>query len=177
MNIYDVIPQYAKMLENLDHWLDKAAAHAQAKSFDVDTLIHARLAPDQFAFARQIRAACDTAKKSAGYLSGRQPPEHPDTETTIAELRTRISKCLSFLESVTAADVSGGEDRLVAPKVFPGMLDGKWVKGDRFLIEWSLPNFYFHVTTAYAILRHTGVDLGKRDFIGTLTAHDPGSTA
>src|SRR6267142_4308049 len=106
MNIYDVIPQYAKMLRNLDHWLDKAAAHAEANCIDVETLIHARLAPDQFALARQIQAACDTAKKSVGYLSGTQPPDHPNTETTIAELRTRINKCLSFLESITAGDVS-----------------------------------------------------------------------
>ena len=177
MESYDVVPQYAKMLRNLDCWIEKAAAHATAEGFDVDTLVHARLAPDQFAFGRQIQAACFTAKKSVGYLTGTEPPQDPNTETTIAELRTRIKNCVSFLESVTPADVGGGEDRLVAPKMLPGILDGKWVKGDRFLMQWSLPNFYFHVTTAYAILRHNGVDLGKRDFIGTLPAHDPGSTA
>jgi hypothetical protein len=168
MNIYDVIPQYAKMLHNLEHWLDKAAAHAKAKSFEIDTLVHARLAPDQYALDRQIQSACDTAKFSAAYLSGKEPPAHPDTEKTIAELRTRIKSCLSFLETVTAANVAGAEERKVAPK----WLQGKWVQGDQFLVQMSLPNFYFHVTTAYAILRHNGVDLGKRDYIGSIPTHD-----
>lgn len=168
MNIHDVVPQYAKMLHNLEHWLDKAAAHAKAKSFEVDTLVHARLAPDQYALDRQIQSACDSAKFSAAYLSGKQAPPHPDTEKTIAELRARIKSCLSFLETVTAADVVGAEERRVAPK----WLNGKWVKGDQFLLQVSLPNFYFHVTTAYAILRHNGVDLGKADFIGSVPTRD-----
>jgi uncharacterized protein len=168
MNIYDVVPQYAKMLRNIERWLDKADAHAKAKGFEIDTLVHARLAPDQYSLDRQIQSACDTAKFSAGYLSGKQPPAHPDTEKTIAELRTRIKSCLSFLETVTAGDVSGGEERKVAPR----WLQGKWVKGEDFLVQMSLPNFYFHVTTAYAILRHNGVDLGKTDFIGSIPTHD-----
>jgi hypothetical protein len=168
MNIHDVIPQYAKMLHNLDHWLDKAAAHAKTKSFDLDTLVHARLAPDQYSLDRQIQSACDTAKFSASYLSGKAPPVHPDTEKTIPELRERIKSCLSFLETISAADVAGGEERKVSPK----WLEGKWVKGDQFLLQMSLPNFYFHVTTAYAILRHNGVDLGKMDFIGSIPTRD-----
>jgi uncharacterized protein len=168
MNIHDVIPQYAKMLQNLDRWLDKADAHAKVKGFALDSLVHARLAPDQYALDRQIQSACDSAKFSAAYLSGKEPPAHPDTEKTIAELRARIQKCCSFLETVTAADVAGAEERKVAPK----WLQGKWVKGDQFLVQVSLPNFYFHVTTAYAILRHNGVDLGKRDFIGSMPVRD-----
>lgn len=168
MNSYDMIPQYAKMLHNLEQWLDKAAAHAKAKGFELDTLVHARLAPDQYALDRQIQSACDTAKFSASYLSGKEPPAHPDTEKTIAELRTRIKACLAFLETVTPADVVGAEERKVAPR----WLQGKWVKGDQFLLQMSLPNFYFHVTTAYAILRHNGVDLGKKDFIGGMPLHD-----
>jgi len=164
MNIYDLIPQYAKMLHNLDTWLDKAAAHAKAKGFELDTLVHARLAPDMYSLDRQIQSACDTAKFSASYLSGKEAPAHPDTEKTIPELRERIKKCLAFLETISAADVAGAEDRKVSPK----WLQGKWVKGDQFLVQTSLPNFYFHVTTAYAILRHNGVDLGKRDFIGSM---------
>jgi hypothetical protein len=162
VNVFDVIPQYTKMLTNLDRWLEKATEHAKAKSFEVDTLVHARLAPDQYPLVRQIQSACDSAKFSAAYLTGKEAPVHPDSEMTIAELRQRIRTCLAYLETVTAADVAGAEDRRVSPK----WLEGKWVKGDEFLLQMSLPNFYFHVTTAYAILRHNGVDLGKRDFLG-----------
>jgi len=168
MNIYELVPQYAKMLHNLEQWLDKAEAHATAKKFEVDTLVQARLAPDMYSLDRQIQSACDTAKFSAAYLSGKEAPAHPDTEKTIAELRERIRKCLAFLETVTAADVAGGDERKVSPK----WLQGKWVKGSEFALQVSLPNFYFHVTTAYAILRHNGVDLGKRDFIGGIPTHD-----
>jgi hypothetical protein len=160
MNIADFIPQYSKMLKNLEHWLDKAVAHAAAKKFDADTLAQARLAPDQYPLARQIQSACDTAKFSAAYLAGTEAPSHPDTEKTIAELRTRIQSCRAYLETVS--DVSGAEERKVSPK----FMQGKWVKGEHYLVQMSLPNFYFHVTTAYAILRHNGVDLGKTDFIG-----------
>lgn len=168
MNAFDFVPQYSKMLHHLDQWLDKATAHAKAKSFDVDTLVHARLAPDQYALDRQIQSACDSAKFSVAYLSGKSAPAHPDTEKTMAELRTRIRSCLAFLETITPADVDGAEERKVAPR----WLQGKWVKGDQFLLQASIPNFYFHVTTAYAILRHNGVDLGKTDFIGALPLHD-----
>jgi uncharacterized protein len=168
MNVIDFVPQYAKMLHNLEQWLDKAAAHAKAKSFEVDTLVHARLAPDQYALDRQIQSACDTAKFSAAYLSGKEPPAHPDTEKTMAELRARIKSCLSFLETISAADVAGAEERKVAPK----WMQGKWMKGDQYLVQMSLPNFYFHVTTAYAILRHNGVDLGKMNYIGSVPTHD-----
>ena len=168
MNVIDFVPQYSKMLKNLDHWLEKAIAHAKAKSFEVDTLVHARLAPDQYALDRQIQSACDSAKFSASYLSGKEAPAHPDTEKTIAELRTRIQSCRSFLETIGEADVVGAEDRKVAPK----WMQGKSVKGDHFLVQMSLPNFYFHVTTAYAILRHNGVDLGKMDFIGGIPTRD-----
>lgn len=168
MNLADIVPQYAKMLRNLDRWLIKAGEHAAAKKFEVDTLAQARLAPDMFALVRQVQSACDTAKFSACYLSGKTPPVHADTEKTFAELRERIQSCVAFLETVTAADVAGGEERRVSPK----FLQGKWVRGDDFLLQFSLPNFYFHVTTAYAILRHNGVDLGKRDFIGSYPVRD-----
>jgi hypothetical protein len=169
MNVFDVIPQYSKMLNNLDRWLVKAGEHAAAKNFEVDTLVHARLAPDMFSLDRQVQSACDTAKFSAAYLSGKEAPAHPDTEKTIAELRARIRTCIAYLETVSEADVAGGEDRKVSPK----FLKGKWVKGDHFLLQMSLPNFYFHVTTAYAILRHNGVNVGKTDFMGPgMPIHD-----
>ena len=168
MNIHDLVPQYAKMLHNLDQWLDKAEAHAKAKKFEVDTLVHARLAPDMYSLDRQVQSACDNAKFSAAYLSGKEPPSHPDTEKTFPELHERIKKCLAFLETVSPADVAGGEERKVAPK----WLQGKWAKGSEFALQLSVPNFYFHVSMAYAILRHNGVDLGKRDFIGNIPTHD-----
>jgi hypothetical protein len=168
MNVYDVVPQYAKMLHHIDGWLDKAAEHAKTKKFELDTLLHARLAPDQYSLDRQIQSACDSAKFSAAYLSGKTPPVHPDTEKTVAEIRARIKSCLAFLETVTEADVAGAEERKVSPK----FLQGKWVRGDQFLLQMSLPNFYFHVTTAYAILRHNGVDVGKDDFIGNVPVRD-----
>ncbi|MCU1282130.1 MAG: hypothetical protein JWM53_5676 [bacterium] len=168
MNIHDFVPQYSKMLANLDRWLDKATEHAKAKKFDVDTLVHARLAPDQYSLDRQIQSACDSAKFSAAYLTGKEAPAHPDTEKTIAELRARIASCRAFLETVGASDVVGAEERKVAPK----WLQGKWAQGDQFLTQMSLPNFYFHVTTAYAILRHNGVDLGKVDYIGSIPVRD-----
>jgi uncharacterized protein len=164
MTHFDAIAQFAKMLRNLDQWLDKATAHAKAKSFEVDVLAGARLAPDQYAFVRQVQAACDQAKFAAAYLAGKQAPSHPDTEQTIAELRQRIRACIGFLETVQEKDLAGAEQR----KVSPPWLGGKWLRGDDYLVQIGLPNFYFHVTMAYAILRHNGVDLGKMDYIGTL---------
>jgi hypothetical protein len=168
MNAYDVIPQYSKMLQNLERWLDKAAAHAEQKKFDVETLLHARLAPDMYPLTRQIQSACDTAKFSACYLSGRTPPVHPDTEKTIAELRARIGSVRAFLETIKPEELAGWEERKVSPK----WLGGKWVRGDHFLLQMSIPNFYFHATTAYDILRHNGVDVGKMDFIGSFPIRD-----
>jgi hypothetical protein len=164
MTHHDAIVQFAKMLGNLDQWIDKAAAHAKAKSFEVDVLVQARLAPDQYSFVRQVQSACDQAKFAAAYLAGKQAPAHPDTEQTIAELRQRIQACLGFLETVREKDLAGAEERKVAPP----WLSGKWLRGDDYLLHVGIPNFFFHVTMAYAILRHNGVDLGKMDYIGTL---------
>lgn len=168
MNVYEVIPQYAKMLGNIERWLDKASAHAAAKKFDVETLVQARLAPDMYPLVRQIQSACDSAKFSACYLAGKTPPVHPDNETTIAELRARLQSCRAFLETIKESELAGWEERKVAPK----FLQGKWVRGDHFLFQMSIPNFYFHVTTAYDILRHNGVDVGKMDFMGSIPLHD-----
>ncbi len=168
MNHDDAIRLCAKTLQNLEGWMDKATAHAKAKSFDVDVLAQARLAPDQFAFARQVQSACDQAKYLAAYLSGKPAPSHPDTEQTFAELRQRIQKCLGFLASVQQKDLAGAGDRKVAPP----WLGGKWLRGDDYLMHVALPNFFFHATTAYAILRHNGVDLGKMDYIGSMPAKE-----
>jgi hypothetical protein len=160
----DAIRLFAKSLRNLEQWMNKAAAHAQARSFEVDVLVDARLAPDQYEFARQVQSACDQAKYAAAYLGGKQPPSHPDTERTFAELRERIHKCLEFVDGVTAKDLVGAEER----KVAPSWLGGRWLRGDDYLVHVAIPNFFFHLTTAYAILRHNGVELGKMDFIGSM---------
>ena len=168
MNHNDAIRLFAKTLQNVGRWMDKASEHAKAKSFEVDVLVQARLAPDQFAFVRQVQSACDQAKYAAAYLGGKEPPSHPDTEQTFPELRQRIDKCLGFLESVQAKDLVGAEDRKVAPP----WLGGRWLRGDDYLAHVAIPNFFFHATMTYAILRHNGVELGKMDYIGSIPAKE-----
>jgi len=164
----DVIRLFEKTLKNLEQWMTKAEEHAKAKSFEVDVLNQARLAPDAYEFVRQVQSACDQAKYAAAYLGNKQAPSHADTEKTFAEVRQRIEKCLGFLESVSAKDLEGGEQRKVAPP----WLGGKWLTGEDYLLQAAIPNFYFHATMAYAILRHNGVTLGKMDYIGSLPVKD-----
>jgi hypothetical protein len=162
------VPQFLKMLRNLDAWLEAANAHAAQKKFDPDVLLQSRLAPDQFALARQIQSACDTAKFAAARLTGKDAPAHPDTETTIPELRKRIVDVAGWLEGLRPADFDGAEDRRVSMQ----WMQGKWCPATDYLVQFALPNFYFHVVTAYSILRHNGVDLGKRAYIGGLPLND-----
>ncbi len=162
MSTFETISQFKRMLKNLDQWLQTATAYAQKKTFDPDVLAHARLAPDQFALVQQVQSACDAAKYAAAYLSGQKAPSHPDTEKTNGELRARIQTCVGYLDTFKTTDFSGAEERRVAPP----WMEGSSVRGDHYLMRLAVPNFYFHVTTAYDILRHNGVDLGKRDFIG-----------
>lgn len=159
------IPQLSKMLTNLDRWLDKAAEHAAARKFDPETLLTARLAPDQFALCRQIQAACDAAKFTAARLTGKDAPAHPDTESTVAQLKARIGAVVAYLGTFTEEDFAGAADRPVLLPFAPGTQ----ILGRYYLNELALPNFYFHATTAYAILRHNGVDVGKRDFLGAIS--------
>jgi hypothetical protein len=169
MSVYEsTVPQFRKMLQNLDAWLGKAIEHAQKKSFDPNVFLTARLAPDQFAFARQVQATCDHAKLGSARLSGKQAPAHPDTETTIEALRARIASVDEWLATLTPADFEGAESRQVVLPFAPG----KYIGGADYLTQMVLPNFYFHATTAYAILRHNGVDLGKRDFLGNMPFQD-----
>lgn len=160
----DAIRLMTKTLRNLDQWLEKATQSAADRSFDVNILAEARLAPDQYSLAQQVQATCDQAKYAAAYLSGQEPPSHPDTEKTVPELRTRIATCLAYVDGVSAADISGGEER----KVAPSWLGGAWLRGDDYVIHVVLPNFFFHATMAYALLRHNGVALSKIDFIGSM---------
>jgi len=163
MNIYELtVPQTMKMLRNLDNWLGSAVAHGEKKKFDANTLLHSRLAPDQFALVRQVQTACDNAKFIAGRLTGKEWPAHPDTETTIPELKSRIASVLAFLETFKAEDFAGADER----KISLPWMEGKWMRGDEYVTQFALANFYFHVAMAYGILRHNGVDLGKRDYIG-----------
>ena len=163
MTLYDLtIPQLIKMLKNVDHWLTAAAKHADAKKFDVNTLMKARLAPDQFAFERQVQTVCDNAKFIAGRLTGKDWPAHPDTETTFEQLHARIAAVIGYLEAFKPEDFAGADER----KISLPWMEGKWMRGDEYVSQFALPNLYFHLTTAYAILRHNGVELGKRDYIG-----------
>jgi hypothetical protein len=156
-------PRFASTLRNLSAILDKAQAHAEAKKIEPVVFTQSRLAPDMFALARQVQIACDSAKGAAARLAGVEIPKHEDTEQTFAELKARIAKTIDFVESLKPAQIDGSEDREVALK-----LRGQEVKfsGLQYLLGFAYPNFYFHVTTAYNILRHNGVEIGKRDYIG-----------
>ena len=157
------VPRFANTLRNLSAILDKAQAHAEAKKIEPVVFTQSRLAPDMFPLSRQGQIACDTAKGVAARLAGVEVPKHEDTEQTFAELKARIAKTLDFVESLKPAQIDGSEDREVALK-----LRGQEVKfsGLQYLLGFAYPNFYFHVTTAYNILRHNGVEIGKRDYIG-----------
>lgn len=156
-------PIYQTMLGNLSKWLDKATAHAQAKGFDADTLLTARLAPDMMPLRKQILMACDNAKFGIARLAGIDAPKFDDTEQTFAQLQERIAATLAFIESVPASAVEGTEDKTVSvPVRGPTPLQ---FTGEKYLAHFALPNFFFHVTTTYALLRHNGVDLGKGDYL------------
>lgn len=165
MTANDTVKMFAKTLRNLEKWIEKAEESATARSFEVNVLASSRLAPDAYEFTKQVQAACDQAKFAAAYLSGQPAPSHPDTEKTIDEIKARIATCLAFVDSVPEAAYAGADER----KVSPGWLGGAWLRGSDYVAEVAIPNFYFHVTMAYAILRHNGVALGKMDFIGGLT--------
>jgi hypothetical protein len=164
LSIYQIsIPVFARALNNLAAILNKAAAYAEAKKIDPSVLINYRLAPDMLPLSRQVQIASDTAKGCAARLAGVDVPSFADTETTFPELQERIDKTLAFLNTLTAEQIDGSESRTVTIQ-----LRGKDVQfvGLAYLTSFVLPNLYFHVTTAYAILRHNGVELGKADYLG-----------
>jgi hypothetical protein len=162
--IYDAcVPPMIRTLGSLAKILDKAAAQAEARHIEPAVLIGARLAPDMFAFARQIQIASDAAKGAAARLAGQDPPSFPDTETTFPELQARIQKTIDFLKGFTPAQLAGGEDRHITIKTPNRTLE---FSGRDFLTTFALPNFYFHVTTAYGLLRHNGIEIGKMDYLG-----------
>jgi hypothetical protein len=162
MNLYDAtVPVFTKLLGNVESWLDKVVAHGDRKKFDPEILMSARLAPDQYAFVGQIQAACDQAKFAVAKLAGKDAPAHPDTEKTIAELRGRLKSVVDYLKTFKPADFAGAEERAISHT----WMQGKTVRGGDYLDHVALPNFHFHLTTAYAILRHNGVELGIDDYL------------
>jgi uncharacterized protein len=167
-NIHADLTAISKTLGHIGKWLDKAEAHASAKGFDPAVLLTARLAPDQFPLVKQIQIASDWVKNGHARLANKAAPAHPDTEQTIADIRARIATCLSYVGTFGEQDFSGAETRLVTSTRTPG----KGALGSDYVRQTVLPNFYFHATMSYAILRHNGVDLGKRDFIGEVTLQD-----
>jgi len=156
-------PRFANTLKNLSAILDKAQAHADAKKIDPRVLTAARLYPDMFPMSQQVQVACDTAKGAVARLAGVEVPVHEDTEQTFEELKARIARTIAFINTIKPAQVDGSEDREIVLKFRSGEVK---FKGMQYLLGQALPNFYFHATTAYDILRHNGVEVGKRDYIG-----------
>jgi hypothetical protein len=157
------VPVFQQMLANLSHILDKGEANAQARKFDPAVLATARLAPDMLPLTRQVLIACDAAKNGVARISGVEAPKFEDNEATFAELKARIQKTLDYLATVPAGAMDGTEDKEVT---FPvGRENTRTMKCQAYLTTWVLPNFFFHVTTAYAVLRHNGVELGKADYL------------
>jgi hypothetical protein len=160
-----VITGFGHSLQHLSVFLEKAQTHAEANQFEVGNLLSARLYPDMFACARQVQLATDFAKGAAARLAGVEPPKWADTETTIAELQARIQKARDFLATFMPAQFDAAEGRAIEIKTPAGTFN---FTGQSFLLRWAVPNFYFHCTTAYNLLRHNGVPLGKFDFLGQL---------
>ena len=163
--LYDLTnTQFVKMLRNVSEILNKSAQYADAKKFEMDVLLQSRLAPDQFNFTRQIQILCDTAKKCAAQLVGKEAPVHPDTEKTLGEVRARVESVISYLESFSERDYADAETRRISQPRW----EGQYMSGKDFVLHHAVPNFYFHLTTAYSILRHNGVDIGKKDYLGKM---------
>jgi len=166
---YDLFLQIKKTLGQMNTWFDKADAYAKEKSFDVNTLVGFRLAPDQLAFARQVQIACDTAKLGASRLTGKEAPAQADTEQTFDELRARVASVIAYLDGFTEKDF----EKAATASVTQPRWEGKVMTGKDYFIEHVQPNFYFHAAHTYAILRHNGVPVGKRDYLGALSQRLP----
>jgi uncharacterized protein len=164
MSMYTAsVPVFQHMLRNLSHILDKAQAHCEARKIDPAALTTFRLAPDMLPFTRQIQIACDAAKNGVARISGVEAPKFEDNEATFDELKARIQKTLAYLESVPASALDGTDDKDIT---FPiGREKTRTMKAQAYLSTWAQANLFFHITTAYAILRHNGVELGKSDYL------------
>jgi hypothetical protein len=166
-----VVGQFSKMLRNLLAILDEAEKYAAEKKFDVAVLLQSRLSPDQFRLIQQVQTACDTAKLGAARLAGteKDAPVNADTEATLAEIKARIEGTVAYLQTFKPDAFSGAAERRITQPRW----NGKSLSGEEFLVQHVIPNFYFHVTTTYAILRHNGVPVGKRNYLGTMPYRDP----
>jgi hypothetical protein len=158
------VPQFIKMLTNLNHLIEKSETHAQAKKFEFEVLLNSRLAPDQFPLMRQIQIACDTAKLGVSRLTGQEAPAHADTEKTVAEVKERIHSTINYLKTFTAKNFEGADVKHIKTPRW----EDQYLTGFDYVQHHVIPNFYFHVSTAYSILRHNGVDVGKKDYLGAL---------
>lgn len=167
---YHAISQCTQMLKNLEGWLDKAEAHAGVKKFDIGILMTARLAPDMKPLIYQVQSACDYVKAGAAWLSGQTLPKHEDNEQTINEVRDRIRKTISFVDGVSEPQYAGARERKVGMSFAPA---GKVLGGEDYLLQMTIPNTFFHIAVAYAILRHNGVNIGKMDFLGPVNWREP----
>jgi len=155
-------PRFVNTLKNLSAILDKAQGHAETKKIDPAVLANFRLYPDMFPMKRQVQIACDTAKGAVARLAGIEVPRHEDNEETFAELKARIAKTIDFIQTIKPAQVDGSEEKTIHLKLGQREVD---YRGMQYLLGHALPNFYFHVVTAYDILRHNGVELAKRDYL------------
>jgi uncharacterized protein len=165
----EIFSQMKKQLGQLDQWLGTATEYAKSKNFDANVFPTLRLAADQFPLARQVQICCDTVRLAASFLTGKPTVPQPDTEQTIEELQLRVRSTVAYLDACTAQDYEGAATR----KVSQPRWKGEWMTGADYFVQHAIPNFYFHLTTAYAILRHNGVSVGKRDFLGAQTKNPP----
>jgi len=158
------VPVFRQMLGSLGDILRKAEAHAVEKKFEPSVLLEARLFPDMFPLVRQVQVACDMAKGVSARLADVEVPSHEDTERTFEELQARIAKTMAFIDGLAATQIDGSEQREIVLR--PGTPKERRFDGQAYLLQYGLPQFFFHVTTAYALLRHSGVEIGKRDYMG-----------
>jgi hypothetical protein len=163
---YAQVQQMKTMLLAVDNWLKKAEAHAETVKFPADNFAHFRLAPDAYHLIRQVQAACDSAKLGAYRLAGKEAPSHPDDEKTFPELHARIAKAVASIDALNEKDFEGAESRTVVLPFLKG--EKKGMKAYDYLVQFALPNFYFHVNATYQIFRHNGVQLGKMDYMSKL---------
>ncbi|HYQ42963.1 MAG TPA: DUF1993 domain-containing protein [Polyangiaceae bacterium] len=166
---YDAILQFKKTLGQFNTWFDKAEAFAKEKSFDANLFLNFRLAPDQLPFVKQVQIACDTAKLGSSRLTGKEVPSHADNEQTLAELRARVASVIAILDGYSEKDFEGASTRSITQPRW----EGKVMTGKDYFFEHVQPNFFFHSAHTYAILRHNGVPLGKKDYLGALSQRMP----
>jgi uncharacterized protein len=164
MSIHAIVLEMKKLLRSLDSCLEKSVAYAATRKFDPSVLLQSRIAPDMFPLMRQIQATCDQAKYAAGRTANKEIPSHADTEQTMDEARQRIATVITYLDGFGPSDFQGADERTISLPRW----EGKSMTAAAYFVEHAMPNFFFHLTTSYAILRHNGVDVGKRDYLGPL---------